>query len=216
MYSLPDPIQASFVIVAVCLTAFLIGAVFLYYQLSRANQRLNKEYQEYRENNEGAAKKALEEATLKAKEIIHGTEVFTQEAKKALTDAVGASLTKGTSSYSEMLETLKSKNLEAVLSGVSQLNAATSAELTELRKTIAQETVDSKKELEETLHLEQKKAHEEIEAQKEKELSDFRAKIVSARADILRELLATELTEEHQEKFVLQQLDLLFKKHELS
>jgi len=185
-----------------CVVLIVISLVVLYFRSSKALSALNTEFILYKRDQETQARDALMAATKKAQEIISSTQLFSDETKKWVMDAVSKSIAHGSSTYDQIISDLGEKSIHDLLSYS-----------TELKKTIESESNKLTEHYENQLKVEEQSFHESLEKNEEQIFNEVKQKATALLPEILRDATKRTLSTEEAENLVLQSIDKIKKEH---
>lgn len=185
-----------------CLILIVISLVVLYFRSSKALSALNTEFILYKRDQESQARAALEVATKKAQEIISSTQLFSEETKRWVMDAVSKSIAHGSSTYDQIISDLGTKSIHDLLSYSE-----------ELKKSIESETHKLTEHYENQLKVEEQSFHQTLEKNEEQILKDVQVKAVSLLPEILRDATKRSITSEEAENLIVDSIEKIKKEH---
>lgn len=208
----------------IILFSFLLYVIFKQYKLrisSEEKMLKKKTFDRSLALLEEARQRSIEiinESSAKSQEILHDSDLLTADAreflKKQLKDASNKQVKKLDTVTSEMLRDYKDalekeKDLSVnVIKGVSEdIKGEALNEIDEFAKVLHKETVDSEKAVEEKLNAEYEKVRAEVEAYKKEQIQKIHSKINDLMADVVRELIGSELSVEQHEHLVMEALN---------
>lgn len=189
-------------IVFLCLALIVVAVVVLYFRASRAFSSLNTEFILYKRDQETQAREALVVATKKAQEIISSTQLFSDETKKWVMDAVSKSIARGSSTYDQIISDLGNKSIADLLSYSDSL-----------KKSIDERTSALTSSYKSQLQSEEVAFHDSLEKNEKQILEEVSKRAQALLPDILKEATRRALTDEESEQLVLESLEKIKKEH---
>ncbi len=185
-----------------CLILIVISLVVLYFRSSKALSALNTEFILYKRDQESQARAALEAATKKAQEIISSTQLFSEETKRWVMDAVSKSIAHGSSTYDQIISDLGTKSIHDLL-----------LYSEELKKSIESQTLKLTEHYENQLKVEEESFHQTLEKNEEQILKEIKDKASKLLPEILREATKRSLTTEEAENLIIDSIEKIKKEH---
>lgn len=185
-----------------CFVLIVISVVVLYFRTSKALSALNTEFVLYKRDHEQKAREALLVATKKAEEIISSTQIFSNETKKWVMDAVSKSVINGSNTYEQIISDLGKKSVSDFISYSDTLKKSIEAQTTNL-------TDSYKKQLE----VEESTFHNSLEKNQESILLEIKSRAASLLTEVVKDSVSRSLTKEEAEDLVLTGLNKIKKSH---
>lgn len=192
-------------IVAACLVVMLVAVAVLYFRINRAFSMMSMEFTLYKKENEKNAKAALDNALHKADEIIKDTQLFTDEMKKGVHEAVSKSVNQGQSTYAQILSDVGNKSANELVTFSHSLQETMKNQSEQLTAQLQKEVAGEQNSFEEAVS----KGEELIL----KELSEKAQKMLPV---IIKDALGHALTEEESERLIINSLEKIKKQHGFS
>lgn len=185
-----------------CLVLIVISVVVLYFRSSKALNALNTEFILYKRDQESQAREALVVATKKAQEIIASTQLFSDETKKWVMDAVSKSIANGSTTYDQIISELGQKSIKDLLSYSDSL-----------KKSMSEQTVEITNSYKTQLQNEESAFHDSLEKNEDLILDEVTKKASTLLPEILKEACGRALTTDESQDLVITALENLKKKH---
>jgi len=185
-----------------CLILIVISLVVLYFRSSKALSALNTEFILYKRDQESQARAALVAATKKAQEIISSTQLFSEETKRWVMDAVSKSIAHGSSTYDQIISDLGTKSIHDLLSYSE-----------DLKKSIESETHKLTEHYENQLKVEEQSFHQTLEKNEEQILKDIQVKAIALLPEILRDATKRSITSEEADNLIVDSIEKIKKEH---
>ncbi len=184
----------------------IVGAiVVLYFRALRAFSAVETEFTLYKRDNEKQAREALVGANAKAQEIIRSTQLFTDEMKNAVLNAVSQSSATGQSTYQQILAGVGNKSVGELI--------ALSANL---KDRVAKEAEGLTQQLKIEVAGEQQNFHQAIQKGEVEVLKDLQERATKMLPDVLKTATKRSISHEDSEQLVVEALQEIKKKHGFS
>ncbi len=190
------------IIVFVCFGLIVISIVVLYIRSSRALSALNTEFILYKRDQESQAREALLVATKKAQEIIASTQMFSDETKKWVMDAVNKSIASGSSTYMQIINDLGQKSVKDLLTYSDTLKKSIEVQTHEITSGFISQ-----------LQSEEKVFHSTLEKDEQQIIEDIAKRAELMLPQIIKDASGRALTQEESEVLVLSSLEKIKKQH---